>query len=379
MQYIKDFFRTVVRELRSWTRNPLYFIAMVLLPALIIWYFAAMMEAGLPKDLPVGVVDQDNTSTTRALIRRLDGMQTSRVAGYFNTVTEARQAMQKDSIYGFIHFPKGTTDALLSQRQPKIGFYYTLTSIMAGSLVMRDMKTVSMLGSAAVGQATMQAKGFTPQQTMTFLQPIALDVHMIGNPWVNYNYYLSTMLVPACLMLLFFLITAYSLGMELKRKDGFAPSLPGKMLPYTVVFLSTMYLHEFYLFGYLGVPHPGGTGMILLLGLLAVLAAQGFAVFIFGLMPSMRLSMSVCSLWGVLSFSMVGTAFPVMSMDAALQMLANIFPMRHYFQIYTTCVFGGHSIDHAWFSVMALTIFAALPLLVWPRMHTIFTKYEYIE
>ena len=31
-----------------------------------------------------------------------------------------------------------------------------------------------------------------------------------------------------------------------------------------------------------------------------VLASEGFGIFIFGLMPSLRMSMSISSLWGVL-------------------------------------------------------------------------------
>ena len=34
-----------------------------------------------------------------------------------------------------------------------------------------------------------------------------------------------------------------------------------------------------------------------------VLASQGFALFVFGLLPNLRLSLSVCALLGILSFS----------------------------------------------------------------------------
>ena len=162
---------------------------MVVFPLMVMLFFTSLMDDGLPTDMPVGVVDLDNTSTSRALIRRLDAFQMSRVVARYPSFPEARQAVQHNEIYGFIYIPQGTTDALLSGRQPKISYYYTYTTLAAGALLMKDMKTISTLGSAAVGQATMQAKGATDAQIEASLQPIRLDLHQIANPWTSYNAY----------------------------------------------------------------------------------------------------------------------------------------------------------------------------------------------
>ena len=191
---------------------------MVVFPLLALVFFTSLMGEGLPQDMPVGVVDLDNTSTTRSIIRRLDAFQSSQVVAHYPSVAEARKAVQENEIYAFLYIPKGTTDDLLSSRQPKISYYYNMASVMSGTLLMKDLKTISTLGSAAVGQATMRAKGYTQSQIQTFLQPIAIDLHPINNPTIDYNVYLSTMLIPGCLLLFIFLITAYSVGTELKFK-----------------------------------------------------------------------------------------------------------------------------------------------------------------
>jgi ABC-2 type transport system permease protein len=137
--------------------------------------------------MPVGVVDLDNTSTSRSLIQRLDAFQMSKVVAHYPSVNEARRDIQENEIYAFLYIPKGTTENLLAGRQPKISFYYSYTTLASGALLMKDLKTISTLGSAAVGQATMRAKGFTDAQIQTFLQPIRIDVHQIANPWISYN------------------------------------------------------------------------------------------------------------------------------------------------------------------------------------------------
>ena len=388
MKYLVQIWQMALREVRIMINNPIYGCCMVVFPLLAMIFFTSLMDDGLPQNMPVGVVDLDNTTTTRALIRRLDGFQSSKVVAHYPSVSDARRAVQENDIYAFLYIPKGTTDDLLASRQPKISYYYNLASIMSGSLLMKDLKTISNLGSAAVGQATMRAKGYTQDQIMTFLQPIAIDLHQIGNPWTNYNAYLSTVFVPGVMMLFIFLITAYSLGMELKFGSGkkwlamadnrMVIALIGKFGMQTVIWLALIFAYEVYMFRILGFPNQGGVGMLVLLALLEVFAAQGFGIFAFGLMPSLRMSMSICSLWAVLSFSMAGSAFPVMGMDGALQSLSWLFPLRHYYKLFSVCVFNGFPLLEVWFHFVALVAFILMPWFVIGKIKNAMLTYVYI-
>lgn len=386
---IKNTISTALRECGNLKSNPIYLVCMVVLPVVAILFFTSLMEQGQPSRMPLGVVDLDNTATTRSMVRRLNTFQNSHVVAYYNSVEEARHAIQENKIYGFLYIPKETTDKLLSSRQPKISLYYSYASLTAGSLLFKDLKTIASLGSAGVGQATMRAKGYTDRQILAFLQPVALDLHTTTNPWTNYNIYLSTMLVPGTLLLFIFLVTAYSFGTEMKfgrakewlhtAGDNIFVAMLGKLLPQTIVFLTIMYLYSFYVYGVLDFPHNGGIWNILLLGFLAVVAAQGFGAFMFGLMPQLRMSMSICSLWGVLSFSMVGTAFPVFAMDAPLEAMAQLFPLRHYWRIYQTCVFNDFPLSYVWINILVLVVFALLPVLVAGNMRKAVLNYKYME
>lgn len=378
----------MLRELLILRQNHVYRFCMVAFPLLVMFFFTSLMDDGLPTSMPVGIVDLDNTSTSRSLSQRLDGFQMSRVVAHYPSVSEARQAIQRNEIYGFLYIPKGTTEKLLASRQPKISYYYSYTTLAAGALLMKDMKTISTLGSAAVGQATMRAKGFTDDQIQTFLQPIAVDLHQIANPWTSYNSYLTTMIVPGMIMLFIFLISAYSLGTELKFSSSkrwlamtdnrIVPAILGKFLPQMLIWLALVYGYEYYVFYVLDFPHLGSPWMLVLLGLIQVLASQGFGIFAFGLMPSLRMSMSICSLWAVLSISMAGSAFPVMGMDGPLQSLSWLFPLRHYYMIYQIAVFNGYPLIEAWFHFAALVAFILLPWLVVGKIKNAMLTYVYI-
>lgn len=388
LNYLKRIANVATRECGILIHNRIYLICMVILPLIVTVYFTSLMSEGQPTDMPVGIVDNDNTATTRSMARKLDAFQSTKIVKRYVSADQARKAIQRNEIYAFLYIPEGTTSALLSMRQPKISFYYSSASLTAGALLYRDLKTISTLGSASVAASVLSAKGLTEKQISGFLQPIIIDFHSINNPAVNYNIYLSTMLIPGCMMLFIFLVTVYSIGTELKfgtskkwmelSGNNIFVALAGKILPQTLVFLTIFYAYMFYVFGVLEFPHLGGYVDIMLLGLLAVAASQGFGIFMFGLIPSLRMSLSLCCLWAVLSFSLVGTAFPVSAMDSPIQAIAQLFPLRHYFMIYQINIFNGYSAVYSWLNIASLVIFATLPLLVAKRIKKAMNEYKYL-
>ena len=389
MKYLRQIGNIALRELDIVVRkNRIYGFCTIVFPLLLVLFFTTMLDQGLPQDLPIGVVDQDNSATSRGLIRNLDAMQSSRVVYRFASVTEARNAMQEGKVYAYLYIPDGTAAKLLAGRQPKISYYYTMTCLTAGSMASKDLKTIGMLGSMAVGQATLSAKGASKQQIKAALQPVTIDAHMIANPQGSYNYSLTTVFVPGILMLFMALLSAYSLGMEMKFDTGkewlaladnnILVAIIGKYVIHALVFLLEMFLFLYYIFNVLHFPHLGGVWSIVRITLLQVAGSLGFGIFAFGLMPSLRMSMSISSLWFVLGLSMCGSAFPIMGMDAPLQAMSWLFPLRHYWMLYQATVLNGFPVIDVWFHLVALVAFTLLPWFVLRKVKNAMLNYVFI-
>ena len=389
MKYLRQILDIALRELNIIVRkNRIYGFCMIVFPVMLVLFFTTMLDQGIPQDLPIGVVDQDNSATSRGLVRNLDAMQNSRVMYRFANVTEARNAMQEGKVYAYLYIPEGTAAKLMAGRQPKISYYYTMTCMTAGSMASKDLKTIGMLGSMAVGKATLSAKGATDGQIKAALQPVTIDAHMIANPEGSYNYSLTTVFVPGILMLFMALLSSYSLGMEMKfdtgkewlaRADGnIVVAIIGKYIVHALVFLLVIFAFLYYIFDVLHFPRLGDTWSIVRLTLLQVAASLGFGIFTFGIMPSLRMSMRISSLWSVLGLSMCGSAFPVLGMDPPLQSMSWLFPLRHYWMIYQATVLNGFPVIDVWFHLVALVAFTLLPWFVLRKVKNAMLNYVYI-
>ena len=189
-------------------------------------------------------------------------------------------------------------------------------------------------------------------------------------------------------MLMIFLTTIYSVGSELKfgtqkewiEKSGgsIVIAVIGKLLPQTIIFFIMSLLYNVYLYSFLNFPCNSGIFAMILIGLLLVLASQGFGLFLIGLVPSLRLALSIGCLWGVLSFSISGMSFPVMAMDAPIQTLAYLFPLRSYFLLYVNFALHGYPAIYAWLPITIMLLFTILPLFILKRLKNTMLNYVYI-
>ena len=368
--------------------RPIYFFGMILAPFLTAFLLLYMMVGGLPQDMPVAVVDEDGSATSRALVRSLDAFQSSRVSLRALSMQEALSAMRRGEVYAIYHIPRGLQAHAGSARQPKIHYYTNGSYLMAGSFTFRDMKMLSELASAKVGLQTGQARGRTEEQIMGAIQPIRVQLEVMSNPWLNYSAYLTTTILPGVLQLMIFLITSYSIGVEIKRRtarswlaaaDGsMVRALVGKLLPHTLIFLLVGWSLQGLLYGWMGYPLQSSWWSMAGAMLALVLSAQSLGAFFVALIPVLRMSLSLGSLLGMLSFSISGMSIPVSTMSPAVQALSHIFPLRYYYQIGINQALVGAPWVEAMPLYLGLLAFLLLPLVTLPRLRHFLLHMDYI-
>lgn len=378
------------RELGIYSRRPLFLFCLLVAPVLCVVFLVTLMGNGLPTELPAGIVDEDRTKISRTIIRTIDAMEETDIRYSYPDFSAARKAMQRGEIYAFFYIPEGTTEKAISNRQPRISFYTNESYLVPGSLLMKDMRTASELSGLALTRENLYGHGVTEERAMGVIQPIVIESHPMNNPELDYSVYLNNILVPGILILLMMLSAAYTIGLEWKQGTqkelyalaGNSPSvaLIGKLLPQTVIFCIMFLLYDVYFYRIMQFPCNCGLGPMMALGILTVFASQGFGVFFFGVFSGrMRLAMCLCSLWGILSFSLAGFTYPVLAMSPVLEAASWLFPLRQYYLIYVNQALNGYPISYVWPSVIALVCFGLMPVAIIWRYRLAFMKYKYLE
>ncbi|MCC8145155.1 MAG: ABC transporter permease [Bacteroidales bacterium] len=366
-------FQVANREIGRLFQGKIYWFCMIIAPLISLGFFISLMYEGLPTNLPIALVDMDNTSTSRALGRQLNAFEGTEVVIQYQDFEEARKAMQRGEIYGIFYIPyKFTTDASTG-KQHMLSFYTNNSFLIAGSLLFKDMKTIATLSAGAVVLQTGRAKGYTDAQIMAQVQPIVIDTRPLGNPWLNYSVYLNNIIIPGILALLIMCVTVYSIGTEIKEKTvrkwfnsahgSILQAITGKIIPQTVVFFIVGLIIYAVLYIFMQFPAHHLPPMIVALFLL-IISSQALGIFMIGCFPTLRLGLSFACIWGMIAFSISGFSYSVDAMYPPVQALSNLFPLRHYFMIYVDQALNGRDLIYSWPHYIALLAFLVLPFLV---------------
>lgn len=365
-----------MRSVLQIVRRPIYWAGFFILPLFCFLFLANEMENGLPSKVPAAMVDRDGSALSRSVTQNLGGMQMVDLVAECNSFTEARHKMQAGEIFGYFLIPENYQQDLLAGRKPVITFYTNMTYFVPASLLFKTFKTTALYTKAGVAMSVLQSVGATPEEVTPMLLPVNIEARGIGNPGLNYAIYLGNSFIPCVLQLMIMLITCFSLGQEIKygtssrlmgmARGSIVKALFAKLLPQTIIWWVIAIFMESWLYGINGYPMHGSWFWLTMSELMFVLASQGFGLFIFGVLPNLRLSLSVSALLGILSFSIAAFSFPVESMYPAIGIFSWILPTRYNFLIYIDQALNGREIFYSRIWFVAYIIFMLLPFtMMW--------------
>lgn len=360
------------RELRIIRQRPIYLLGSVGVIALCAIFFLTFLKDGLPSDVPIGLVDYDYSSTSRNFCQQLDATQLGKVVHY-DSFAAAREDMNRGKIAAVCVVPVGMNDDIQANRQPKITFYVNGLYFVSGALAWKDLLQMVNLTNGAVQRQAFRARGYNDSQIMGMIRPVDVDVHQIGNVGTNYNYYLSSVLLPGVLEMIVIIVLIYSLGAELKygtsrhllqtSGNSIVTALAGKLLVWTLTFSAIGLILILLLFHRLHFPLAGSIWNMFLGIFLMIFASEAIAIFILEMLPVPRLALSIGALYSVLGFSLSGFTLPIEAMPPYIQGLAAAFPLRHYYLFYVQEAIFGAGFAGWWKQVIYLLIFILLPLI----------------
>jgi len=367
----------IQRELRIFRQRPIYLLGSIGTMTFCAIFFLTFFRDGLPHDLPIGIVDNDNSSLSRNFIQQMDATQLGEVV-LFENFEQAREAMMSGKITSICVIPEGMYADVSANRRPVFTYYLNGLYFVGGALAYKDILTMINLTNGAVQRQVLRAKGVNESAIMGRIRPINIDTHQIGNVTTNYGYYLTNMMLPALLELIVIIVFIYSLGAELKygtskhllktTNGSMIEAILGKFIVYTILFSAIGLVLVIAMYHWMNFPIEGSIWNMFLAIVLLVMASESVAIFIIGCLPIPRLALSIGALYSVLGFSLTGFTLPVEALPNFVQGLATAFPLRHYFHFYTQEVYFGSGFAGWWQEVIHLLVFLLLPFTVLKRL-----------
>lgn len=331
------------RELRRIASDRYYLWLLVVLPLASYWLLASIFSGGVPRDLPVAVVDHDRSALSRQIVRAIDATSSMRVAARPASIEEARALVLENQVYAVVVLPFGMERDARRGQAPATTGYLNAQALLPASLIRRDLRTAVATVSAGLEVKGRQARGEPPRAALARFEPVRLDYHTLFNPRLDYVSYLLTALLPASFQIFVLLVAVYAVGDELKKGTAGAwldaaggralPAVVGKLTPYAVYFTALGLAMLAVLERRMGVPLGGSPALLGMATFLFVIAylAMGLALAVW--FANLRLASSASAVYAAPAFAFVGITFPTIGMPAAGRLWGELLPLTHYLRI----------------------------------------------
>ena len=379
--------KVLSRELYRMTSRRIYLGASVVLPLFLLLFMTTIFGNGQMELLPVGIVDQDNSATSRSIVRDISSVPTLDVVTLYNDDAEARAAVQRKEIYGYLSIPPRFEEEMMRGTGVSLSYYYHYALLAVGGEVMSAFETALIPVRMAPIVVEAITLGATEGNIETFLLPMTSDDHALYNPSLDYAVYLAVPIFYIMFQILVLLVTLYALGSERKQRGGSSwlasadghilRAVVGKLLPYTVIFVCEALLANVVFFHWEHIPFAGSMGLFTLATVLFIVATQSVAIILYSLFPMLSLVISVVSMVGSLGATLSGLTFPLSAMHPVVQWIARLFPVRHFTEAMQCIVYFDGGFSACWPMLSVLCLFPLVAIVMLPRLRNILIAHPY--
>lgn len=194
-----DFTRAMLWEAKYIFRDRAVFFSFVIVAVLVSFLYTYLYSEETLQELPIGVVDEDNTSQSRQLLRMIDANSGVAIYSSYLNLPEAQKAFQQEQIRGIIAIPPSFSRDLQRGEQPSISVYADASYMLYYKQVLTAAKISATYLNAGVEMKRTSAQGKLPSQVRDEAMPVSAKVVSLYNPSSGY----ATFLIPVVLVIIF--------------------------------------------------------------------------------------------------------------------------------------------------------------------------------
>ena len=341
---MKHLFR---QELKALWHSPWQLALISYIPLigmLALWW---LFSAGLPRQLPVAIVDLDNSQISRMLTRQLSANAVIAPRSFANEAL-AIEAMRQTKAYALVVLPYQLKKDLLTGKQPTVDIRYNSQFLLVGKLLSSQLQLSLAEGLTHIGELNLLLKGANKATVDVSLTPITNQTTALFNRNNNYVGFLVPPVLIALWQLLAMLVFINSLNTELIA-DGEHYHLPRdiwrKVFTKIMIYSPIMLLHGgfilLWLYQYLALPASGSLLVLVLAQAVMLMALWLLVLLIFLLIRNSARSVSFCTALFAPAFAFMGITFPVNDMPMMAQWWRLIMPSSHYIDSHVSVISYG--------------------------------------
>lgn len=342
-QTLRGFFK---KEWEGFKNDRFSFFLCTLAPLLIGMFIWGVFSQSLVREMPIGIVDLDQSSLSRELAQNLDAIPAVKITKTYTSLAEAKEDLSMVRIYAVVVFPHHLQSNTKKHILTSIPIYYNAQLVLIAKSIEAGFKQLIAVSDvkAKLGSNLVETKNL--QSALAKSSPILPQLTPLYNINNSYAQFLITGILPCSLIMLVIVCVINSLardesdvGFVAGKKSQIPDGISARFYILTKVFayagiFSFWWIVMMICFRIWGFSFNGNYLVLYLGALLTIFGYSGVGVFAYALFRDHTRALAVAAIYCAPSFAFAGLTFPVNSMGSFATFWHTILPISHYLKLY---------------------------------------------
>ncbi|PAF50329.1 ABC transporter permease [Helicobacter sp. 13S00477-4] len=316
------------KQILSIMQNKFLLLIYFVLPLMLGLIVYSIFYMGLPRELPIGLIDEDKSALSTQIKFDLNATSTLKVVQVYDSIYAAKNDLSIGKIYGLVVLPKDMERRVKIGMQTKILFYYNAQFVLIGKAINSAFLKVVGTINAKANFLKSLIKDSNFDVAMSVALPISSEIHALYNSNNSYSEFLLTLILPCMWQILIALGMVNLLQKSLDTKA----LLIAYSLNVSIFSCWGMVMLKF--FEFLGYSMKG-EGSILFLGVLVMVAGiSGVVIFVQSLLGDIAKTVGVVAAYTAPSLAFAGITYPQGSMEGFALFWSHLLPISYFMKFY---------------------------------------------
>lgn len=317
---------------------------LVLVGAIVIYafFYPVPYAPQVLKEVPIAVVDLDQSEMSRRLVRMVDAHELIRTSAAAGSLSEAERLARSGAAGGILAIPVDFERKVRRGEQATVAVYTDASYFLVYRQVLTGVLEAAGTLSAGIEVRRLQAQGLAPGAAMAAREPVGLIARPLFNATEGYGSYV----VPAVLVLILQQTLLVGIGLvggtaferrrhvsgaSLPRAAGSRrltslPRLLGRALAYFLLYLVHLLFYFGVVFHLLGFPQRAAALELLAFATPFLLSVIFLALAAGSAFRTREMSMQVLLFTSLPAIFLAGFSWPVEALPRWLAALARLLP-----------------------------------------------------
>jgi ABC-2 type transport system permease protein len=339
---MKNFFSLLKREFQMFWQNKILrmlFIGAPLLYAVLLGY---VYSKGKVTDLPIIVVDMDQSEMSAKAIEMFNDDEVISVAAILYDQNDLSKIMIDKEANSVVIIPKDFQKMVLTKRYPEITTIVNTANILTANYSSTAIQVCLGTLKAGVQMETLRKQGISERLLASQYEPFKTTFVKKYNRSSNYMYYLWPGVLSAVLQQVMLLALALSFASEFEngtfkilvdKSPSILKMISVKIIPYLIMSFGVWLLYWMFTF-YFRIPFFENLVPLTFVAGVFVLSVSFIGILVSILIPSQLKATEILMVIATPSFILSGFSWPLSQMPDWVQAISNVIPLTHFLKAF---------------------------------------------